>query len=136
MRKKAELLEKITELLRKERQVLFAYLFGSFARNEFRKDSDIDIAVYVKDYKKLPLNFEQKLSLKIEKRIGREVDIIVINDKPLSILSEILKHGKVIFSRDERERVRFETFMLGEIQYYNEVMKVFDEARLKKYGIR
>ena len=82
MRKKAELLEKICEVLRKERQVLFAYLFGSFARNEFRKDSDIDIAVYVKDYKKLPLNFEQKLSLKIEKRIGREVDIIVINDKP------------------------------------------------------
>ena len=136
MRNKAELLEKICEVLRRERQVLFAYLFGSFARNEFRKDSDIDIAVYVKDYKKLPLNFEQKLSLKIEKRIGREVDIIVINDKPLSILSEILKHGKVIFSRDERERVRFETFMLREIQYYNEVMKVFDEARLKKYGIR
>ena len=135
MRKKAELLEKICEVL-KERQVLFAYLFGSFARNEFRKDSDVDIAVYVKDYKKLPLNFERRLSLKIEKRIGREVDIIVINDKPLSILSEILKHGKVIFSRDERERVRFETFMLGEIQYYNEVMKVFDEARLKKYGIR
>ena len=51
---------------------------------------------------------------------------------PLSILSEILKHGKVIFSRDERERVRFETFMLGEIQYYNEIMKVFDEVRLKK----
>jgi len=68
-------------------------LFGSFARNEFRKDSDIDIAVYAKDYKKLPLNFEQKLSLKIEKRIGREVDIIVI--------SEILKHGKVIFSREK-----------------------------------
>ena len=127
MRKKAELLEKICEVL-KERQVLFAYLFGSFARNEFRKDSDVNIAVYAKDYKKLPLNFERRLSLKIEKRIGREVDIIVI--------SEILKHGKVIFSRDERERVRFETFMLGEIQYYNEVMKVFDEARLKKYGIR
>ena len=122
MRKKAELLEKICEVL-KERQVLFACLFGSFARNEFRKDSDIDIAVYAKDYKKLPLNFERRLSLKIEKRIGREVDIIVI--------SEILKHGKVIFSRDERERVRFETFMLGEIQYYNEVMKVFDEARSK-----
>ena len=122
MRKKAELLEKICEVL-KERQVLFAYLFGSFARNEFRKDSDVNIAVYAKDYKKLPLNFERRLSLKIEKRIGREVDIIVI--------SEILKHGKVIFSRDERERVRFETFMLGEIQYYNEVMKVFDEARSK-----
>ena len=123
MRKKAELLEKICEVLRRERQVLFAYLFGSFARNEFRKDSDVNIAVYAKDYKKLPLNFERRLSLKIEKRIGREVDIIVI--------SEILKHGKVIFSRDERERVRFETFMLGEIQYYNEVMKVFDEARSK-----
>jgi len=122
LRKKAELLEKICEVL-KERQVLFAYLFGSFARNEFRKDSDVNIAVYAKDYKKLPLNFERRLSLKIEKRIGREVDIIVI--------SEILKHGKVIFSRDERERVRFETFMLGEIQYYNEVMKVFDEARSK-----
>lgn len=82
------------------------------------------------------MNFEQKLSLKIEKEIGRDVDVIVINDKPLSILSEILKHGKVIFSRDEKERIKFETFMLGEIQYYNELMKIFDEARLRRYGIR
>lgn len=61
---------------------------------------------------------------------------MVINDKPLSVLSEILKHGKIIFSRNEKERIKFETFMLGEIQYYNELMKGFDEARWKKYGGR
>lgn len=67
MEKRAKLLEKINKTLMNERKVLFAYIFGSFARNEFRKDSDIDIAVYVKNYKKLPLNFEQKLSLKNRK---------------------------------------------------------------------
>jgi len=71
-----EILEGIREVLEKEKRVEFAYLFGSFARREGRKDSDIDIAVFVRN-EKLP--FEQKLALKIEEKIKKQVEIVVMN---------------------------------------------------------
>ena len=71
------------------KRVEFGYLFGSFVRGEDRKDSDI--AVFVKDYEGLPLNFEQKLALKIEQKIKKQVEIVVINQAPTSLLLEVLK---------------------------------------------
>ena len=125
-----EILEGIREVLEKEKRVEFAYLFGSFARREGRKDSDIDIAVFVRN-KKLP--FEQKLALKIEEKIKKQVEIVVMNQASLSLLLEILKQDFVLFSRNEKKRIMFETFKLREIQYYNQIIKEFDKI---KYGIR
>jgi len=127
-----EILEGIREVLEKEKRVEFAYLFGSFARRGGRKDSDIDIAVFVRN-ENLPLNFEQKLALKIEEKIKKQVEIVVMNQASLSLLLEILKHGFVLFSRNEKKRIMFETFKLREIQYYNQIIKEFDKI---KYGIR
>ncbi len=50
-------------------------------------------------------------------------------------MSEIFRKGKLIFSRDEKLRVKFETFKLAEVLEYNELMKCFDERRFGKYGV-
>ncbi len=44
--------EFIIKVLEKESDVLFAYLFGSYAKGTQDEKSDIDIAVYLKDEKK------------------------------------------------------------------------------------
>ena len=41
--------ENISKILEKEPDILFAYLFGSHAKNTVHKKSDMDIAVYLKD---------------------------------------------------------------------------------------
>ncbi len=127
------IIDKVVEVLRRDRRILFAYLFGSFVRNrEYAKD--IDIAVYVKG--KIPLRYEQKLALEIEKNVKKPVDVIVLNDKPLLIIMEVLRTGKLIFSRDEKARVNFETHMLPIIFDFNELMKEYDRRRLERYGDR
>lgn len=128
---KDEILRKIAEVLKKEKKVAFAYLFGSFLSSKY--SNDIDLAVYVKG--KVDANFEARLALKLEKEIGKEFDVFVINDKPTLFLSEVFRRGKLAFSRDENLRVKFETEKLSEVLEYNELMKQFDEKRFEKYGI-
>ena len=128
---KEEIVRKIVEVLKNEEKVAFAYLFGSFLFGKYF--NDIDLAVYVVG--EVDANFEEKLALKLEKEVGMEFDVFIINDKPTLFLSEVFRKGKLIFSRDEELRVKFETFKLAEVLEYNELMKHFDERRFEKYGV-
>ena len=127
------IVDKVVEVLRGDKRILFAYLFGSFVRN---KDyaNDIDIAVFVKG--RIPIGYERRLALKIEKNVKMPVDVVVLNDKPLLLIMEVLRTGKLIFSRDERARVKFETRMLPLIFDFDELMKEYDRKRLERYGAR
>ena len=59
------MIRKIREVLKKEKAVVFAYLYGSFVRNE-KYAKDIDIAVFVRG--KTSLNFERRLAMEISER--------------------------------------------------------------------
>jgi predicted nucleotidyltransferase len=96
--------------------------------------NDIDLAVYVKG--RVDVNFEARLALKLEKEVEKEFDVFIINNKPTLFLSEVFRKGKLVFSRDENLRGKFETEKLPEVLEYNELMKQFDEKRFEKYGIR
>jgi len=126
------MLDKIRGVLKKEKNVLFAYLFGSYATSP-EYANDIDIAVYLK---RLTPKCEINLAMKIEKEIKKETEVIALNDKPLIIIAEVLRTGKLIFSRDEKKRVDFETRILPEIFDFNELMREFDEKRFERYGVR
>lgn len=55
--------------------VIRAGVFGSYARGELKKDSDIDILVEIKDKKMSLLDFVE-LKLKLEDVLGRKVDLV------------------------------------------------------------
>lgn len=66
-------LGKNKDLLKKEFNVTKIALFGSYARNEARKDSDIDIIVDMAD-----LDYMKLIDLKefLEKRFQKKVDVV------------------------------------------------------------
>jgi len=123
----------IRKILEKEKHIVFAYLFGSSLQKP-EYSSAIDISIFLKNKSKP--RYELELSLKIEKKIKKPVDVIILNDKPLLIISEVLRNGKLIFSRDEKRRVKFETANLSNILSFNELMKEFEQKRFERYGIR
>ena len=92
--------------------ILFAYLYGSYARGFVHSFSDLDIAIYID---KIPcdeyLGLELSLSLEIDNKIGHGVtsDVRIINALPLVITGNIITEGVLIFSRSEIIRVDFET---------------------------
>jgi predicted nucleotidyltransferase len=132
------IVEKISEVLKRHRNILFAYVYGSFARKEARKDSDIDVAIFLKNshtIEKDPM-FEVKLALEIEKELRKPVDVRILNDKPLIFINQVMKHGKLLFSRDERERISFETKMLDLYLDFEYLMEEYNKRRFERYGIR
>ena len=74
------------------------FLFGSYAKGNYNDDSDIDIAVVLKDYSNLIdmqmelMRLRRKIDSRIEPHPFRESDFEVSNP----IVSEILKYGQEI----------------------------------------
>ena len=74
------------------------FLFGSYAKGNNNPDSDIDIAVVLKDFKNIIkiqqelLRLRRKIDIRIEPHPIREIDFI----KGTPLVEEIKKYGKVI----------------------------------------
>ncbi|MBI4812716.1 nucleotidyltransferase family protein [Candidatus Falkowbacteria bacterium] len=75
-KKIAELKEKILPILKKN-GVVKASVFGSFARGEEKKDSDIDMLVEFEKPK--GLFFFVGLKRTLEKSVGKKVDLLTYN---------------------------------------------------------
>lgn len=89
------------EAVRKNFRVKKIILFGSHVKGTAREDSDIDVAVVLKNVEEDFLISEAKLF-----RLRREIDARIepvlleeINDKS-GFLEEILKTGEIIYSAD------------------------------------
>ena len=73
-------------------------LFGSYAKGNYNDDSDIDIAVVLKDYKNLIdiqldlMRLRRKIDSRIEPHPFREKDFEISNP----IVNEIIKYGQEI----------------------------------------
>ena len=104
MRERRQIERQLADILATRPEVLFAYVFGSFAEPgvPFR---DVDVGVYLEpSYAKGVDQFayEAKLSLELGKTTGVEVDVHVINRAPVSFAHNVLQ-GKVIFCRDDEQ---------------------------------
>lgn len=131
----ARLKEALRNLLEKEeKNVLFAYVYGSFGRGE-HGFKDIDIAVFLKRVPLRAMDYETKLAKKLEAAAGKPVDVRAINSMPLLLKSRLMKEGALLFSRDMKATLNFETFLMGESLDFSHMMKEFDRRRLERYGI-
>ena len=103
-------LDRIARVLEKHSEILFAYLYGSVARGEAGTESDIDIGIFLREDFKPGAFYEIELADEIERGCNlRRVEVVVLNRKPLRFLNQVLRYGRLIFSRDEKARVAFET---------------------------
>jgi len=95
-----ELLKKLKNYLEVQQEIIFAYVFGSFASE--MPFQDIDLALYVELE-----NFEQtrELENKYADLLGMELNenfhVIVVNNAPSAVLCSIFSEGRKLISRDE-----------------------------------
>jgi len=100
------------------RAVVCAYLYGSAARGEARPDSDIDVAVLLQDARSGTLEgLGLDIAGEIERRVGRPVDIVALNNAPPDLVHRVLRDGVLVHESDARARVAFETRKRAE--YYD-----------------
>ncbi|MGC8977244.1 MAG: type VII toxin-antitoxin system MntA family adenylyltransferase antitoxin [Candidatus Ratteibacteria bacterium] len=117
------LLRKFKEKIKKDNDIIFVYIFGSYATENTSSLSDIDLAFYIKegvDY------FEKKLEiLSIVEDVLKtdEVDIVILNDISPSFFKEIFNKKNILLDKDKNKRIEFELRKLKEF---------FDTERLRE----
>ena len=104
-------------------EVLFGYLFGSFAKNCSRLQSDIDVAIYLSNYRG-ELAHEYKLSniMALQEIFKRPVDFIIINGAPPLLKHEIFKTGILFLERDHSTLVEYK--VKHYYQYLNQLFLI------------
>ena len=106
-KEKKLIIKGITSRLNKRKYIIFAYIFGSFVRDE--KFSDIDIGVFCNEkISKEPLTFEFDLEEEIKSFTNLPVDVRIINHAPLSFVYHVIKEGILIIDKDAGKRADFE----------------------------
>ena len=99
----------LTEHLERDSRVAAAYLFGSFATGTARPDSDVDVGVlYLRSpgHRLLDQPFSDEAAL--AERLGRRVEIVVMNGAPPDLVHRILRANALLFERDRSRRIAFE----------------------------
>jgi len=107
-------IKKIEDCIKKY-PVVTAYIFGSEAKGTSGLLSDIDIAVFVHEGVSKAERFDLRLRLSNELSavMSRTVDLVVLNDSPVQLSYEIIRHGKLIFCSDKSTKVDLEVDILS-----------------------
>ncbi len=121
----------VNKLFFEEKAVLFCYLFGSTAYDKTISTSDIDLAVYL-DKEECKDFFEKRLELiaKFSKNLKKETDIVILNTAPPFLRYVVLKEGKLIFERDEGQRIDFELKSLNEYFDFKPILDMYNNHLL------
>lgn len=128
-----DIIEKCKNVLLKYDNIIFAYIFGSYVHGNMRKDSDIDIAIYLEENIDSDTYFEIKN--KLTDACSIETDLVILNDAIPLLKYEIHKNNILIFTRDKAFESNYKVKVLFE---YNDVKKYLDLsydrtiARLKR----
>jgi len=129
-----KLKEQIREVLKKRGEILVAYLYGSIAKGYQRKESDIDVGLILKEDFEAEALYPAHIAGEIKKKCGlhQEVDVRILNNQALRFLHQVIREGEVILSNDEKERIKFETFVIDRYLDFKPFYNHYDEKRRER----
>ena len=128
MEPEAALIARLRAHFADRRDVAFAYLFGSRAHDTARSDSDLDVAVGVRegvDHATVKLDLLERLMA----LSGLErVDLVVLDRAPLALRFIVLKEGIALKGETSPERAAFQTRTLKEYWDWVPKLRVHEDA--------
>ena len=112
------------------RGAVAVYLFGSFGRGTARENSDVDVGIL---FEKAPAPTLEGQPYSMEADLagllGREVDVVALNDAPADLVHRVLRDGRLVYEGDRSARVRFE--VAARNQYFDllPILREYRRAR-------
>jgi hypothetical protein len=104
-----------SQLARDPGDAVAAYLFGSVARGEAGPASDVDVGVLYRSEPPPGLaGLAFPLEGELERRLGRRVQLVVLNRAPVDLVHRVLRDGVLVLDRDPSARIRFEVRVRNE----------------------
>jgi predicted nucleotidyltransferase len=119
------------DFLADDPDLLLVMIFGSMADGNPKIGSDIDVAVYPK--KKLSSQQRQKLSDQIACATGRTVDLVDLTDADGALLRQILRKGRIVFSKQAGVLGHLSERLLGWQEDFEPQLNAMLETRLQRF---
>ena len=118
-----------------KKDVLAVYLYGSQASGKATPRSDVDLAVVLNSAKHA---FERELKFRtdLEKLLGKEVDVAILNGADLFLASQAFTKGKLLFTRNRKKSEDFKWRTMKLYWDFIPTKRIFDETafqKLKRY---
>ncbi len=82
--------------------VVAVYLFGSTAAGQATPASDVDIAVLYQRGQEPDFQLEMDDKIELARLLGRDVDLIHLNQASPILRMQVLKKGKLVLNRDPK----------------------------------
>jgi predicted nucleotidyltransferase len=109
--------------------VRLAYLHGAHARGTQTRISDIDIAMLLDRTVARDIHARLHMLGLLQDASGREdIDLLILNEAGPLIKSRVVRYGRLIFERSEKERIRFEETVIKEVLDFQYFSRQYDEA--------
>lgn len=105
--KKQYILEILVEELSKDANIMLAYIFGSLTSKNIAQ-RDLDVGVFLREITS-PLieeKYEIILAISLEEIVACPVDVVILNQAPLSIQYHITR-GELVFCRNKNSHFNF-----------------------------
>jgi predicted nucleotidyltransferase len=132
------MIESLKSVISEHEEVIAAYLYGSSAQGRMRADSDIDVGILLADDAVTDHRYAVRMARELQSRcrLDREVDLRVLNRRPIRFLNQVMRYGELVFVRDEKKRVEFETGVLKEYLDFKPFLRAYDIERRRRliYG--
>lgn len=125
----------IADYSSQNKEIVAVYLFGSILEPQ-KKPNDVDIAFLIEESKAVNI-FEKSVSYTADltQRFGYNgFDIVILNKSPLAFRYDIISQGRLIYSANEFERIKFEALSVREYLSFKHCLKQYDEYSLKRWG--
>ena len=126
------MLSNLTTYLQGKKNLVFALLFGSYAKQTQTFLSDVDIAIYTT--KPLPLIDLGLLLSDLEEITHKKVDVVILNDlykTDARLAFNIVNNHKVLYQNNTEVYTEFKS---QSMQYYFDIMPMYElfETALNK----
>jgi len=116
--------------------VTAAYLTGSLAsRSSFGHLTDVDIAILLMNQIKQDqfLDYQLYFFSELAKRLESEaIDVVILNQASLLLKLQVIKYGQILFSRDEKQRIAFETKAVMQYLDFHKMDEIQNEALARR----
>lgn len=101
-----EIEKSLIDQLHKKPEIVSVYLFGSQAKGNQGKDSDIDIAILF-DWENVPDQLELiEIREELSQILNNDVDLVCLNGSSPIIGMQVLKYGKLLFTNDPKKKLQ------------------------------
>lgn len=132
MNNKKELFRKLKKYFAQKPEIISAYIFGSFAENRVRKNSDMDVALFINEKTiKNPLLYRIEVSAELMDLLKKRVEIMLLNFSNLLLRAQVFEKGLLIYEKAGNKRALFQAYSMGLYYDYKKYLE-FHTDNLKK----